>query len=352
MMLSPRLVALAAVVALAGALSPNCSCSSFCNGTCAATNNGKPIKLAVYRLTPYNVTDIAEKDTGDAAGDMGFYLEKFRAQMTCTPDEANTDSCFLGFKPVVRRFMLEMDGKWGPFFRCNPMPFANNPDDGVHVDTKHWGCYPWHGRAPTPWVPPQPGPGSSGRGSSCLDNAYCPEIMNASVGRDPAQHHAYTPGSRDLGTFFGGEWYSTTSQGQCPPNRAPGDGLKPTCSWRVSPGAATKTINATCMDSHLLPLIESNGKACFATLPKPLNRSSYQYVDCLEAAVTGCGTAAAGGIRCPGAPDLAPAADERVHASAPPPPPMAIEPIDRARMVAAWNQAFMEPAEGGCPNLP
>ena len=79
---------------------------------------------------------------------MGFYMERFRTRIDCTPAQANTDGCFLGFEPVVRRFMLEVDGKWGPFFRCNPLPFYN-PTDGQHVDTKHWGCFPWHGRAPT-----------------------------------------------------------------------------------------------------------------------------------------------------------------------------------------------------------
>lgn len=42
---------------------------------------------------------------------MGFYFERFRAMTSCTADQANTDECFLGFEPVVRRFMLEMDGK-------------------------------------------------------------------------------------------------------------------------------------------------------------------------------------------------------------------------------------------------
>jgi hypothetical protein len=140
----PSMVTAEAKAAAASALDPSCSCGSFCNGTCAATNFGKPVKLSVYRLTPYNVTDIADKDTGDAPGDMGFYFERFREQVSCTPAQANTDGCFLGYKPVVRRFMLEMDGRWGPFLRCNPLPFYN-PTDGVHVDTKNWGCFPWHG---------------------------------------------------------------------------------------------------------------------------------------------------------------------------------------------------------------
>jgi hypothetical protein len=271
----------------AAALDANCSCTSFCQGTCAASNAGRPVKQMVYRLTPYNVTGLAEKDTGDAPGDMGFYFERFRAMMTCTPELANTNACFLGVQPVVRRFLVEMDGKWGPFMRCNPLPFYN-PTDSVHVDTKNWGCFPWHGYPPTPWIQPDEG------SDSCLDHAYCPEIMNRSVGRDPAQHHSYDPAHPNLGTYFGGEWYSTKAMGECGPGRVPGDGKRPSCSWRLSPsGGGTeqvvKTINATCMDSHLLPLVEANGKPCFDTLPQPLNRTSSGYVECLEAAIMVCG---------------------------------------------------------------
>jgi hypothetical protein len=223
--------------------------------------------------------------------------------------------------------MLEVDGKWGPFFRCNPLPFYN-PTDGQHIDTKHWGCFPWHGRAPTPWI------NSQQSGSSCLDNAYCPALMNLSVGRDPAQHHAYVPGSRNLGTYFGGEWYSTTSQGQCKAGRSPGDGKEPSCSWRVAPGTATKTINATCMDSHLMPLVEANGKACFAALPQPIDRDSMGYVRCVDDAITGCGTPAAN-FTC----------NKKGGAS------IAIQPLERAPMIAAWEKAFADPADGGCPNV-
>jgi hypothetical protein len=116
------------------------------------------------------------------AGDIGFYFERFKAMETCTAAQANTNQCFLGFEPTVRRFMVEMDGRWGPFMRCNPLPFYN-PTDSDHVDTLNWGCFPWHGYPPTPWIQPE------GGSDSCADQVYCPALMNHSVGRDPAQHH-------------------------------------------------------------------------------------------------------------------------------------------------------------------
>ena len=69
------------------------------------------------------------------------------------------------------------------------------------VDTRRWGCYPWHGHGPTPWNPA--GPHGS---DSCLDGAYCGALMNASVGRDPAMHHAYDPAHPNIASYFSGEW--------------------------------------------------------------------------------------------------------------------------------------------------
>ena len=39
---------------------------------------------------------------------------------------------------------VKVDGAWGPFMRCNPLPFPGFTDM-LHVDTRHWGCFPWHG---------------------------------------------------------------------------------------------------------------------------------------------------------------------------------------------------------------
>lgn len=122
------------------------------------------------------------------------------------------------------------------------MPFLENPDESNLVDTKRWGCYPWHGRGPTPWNP------AGGHGSSsCADNAYCGARMNASVGRDPAMHHAYDPQHPNIAAYFSGEWYSMHHDGECPAGRTPGDGKTPSCSWQLTPGKVGKTINVTCL---------------------------------------------------------------------------------------------------------
>ena len=55
-------------------------CTRFCSGECAFLNTtagdtGLPELKTLYRVTPWNVTSIINKDTGDPAGDVFFYLQ-------------------------------------------------------------------------------------------------------------------------------------------------------------------------------------------------------------------------------------------------------------------------------------
>lgn len=71
-------------------LSENCTCAQFCNHTCGPTNAGRPRSLLMYRLTLANVSTLAEKNTGDAGGDLGFFLLKLPGLYSCKPSEYNT----------------------------------------------------------------------------------------------------------------------------------------------------------------------------------------------------------------------------------------------------------------------
>jgi hypothetical protein len=67
----------AAVVAAAAA-PPACTCAGFCAGKCSLpTPAGPPETLTVFRLTPANVTDLVNKDTGNAEGDAFFTLDEY-----------------------------------------------------------------------------------------------------------------------------------------------------------------------------------------------------------------------------------------------------------------------------------
>lgn len=108
--------------------------------------------------------------------------------------------------------------------------------------------------------------------------AYCPALMNHSVGRDPAMHHTFDPNNPNLATFFGGSWYSVPSQAECPEGVAPGE----SCAWRLQPGKEGKTANASCVADRVMAPIEANGKACYSKCPQPLDRKSECYFSCLE----------------------------------------------------------------------
>jgi len=294
-------------------LDKNCTCAEFCNHTCAATNAGTVHIQQMYRLSPGNVTALADKDTGDAAGDMGFFFLKLNAFYKCKEEDANTVDCFLAYKPIVRKFTVVLDGKWGPFMRCNPLPFPGY-QDRVHVDTLHWGCFPWHGYAPKPWVPVN-------HSTSCPDQVYCPDLMNKTVGRDPAMHHAFDPAHPTISNYFGGAWYSTPGQAMCGTGRSPGDGKTPYCSWKLAQDVAPKSIDAFCMLDKVMPLIESNGSPCFEKCgAKPYNRNSSCYLDCVPDSIIGKSS-------------------------------LNIPPISRAPVIAAWEGAFDDEKEGGCPPI-
>ena len=61
----------------------NCSCLDFCESKCDVWS-GEQTNTTIYRLTPGNVTDVVNKDTGDPGGDMGFYLGRLRSLWDCS----------------------------------------------------------------------------------------------------------------------------------------------------------------------------------------------------------------------------------------------------------------------------
>lgn len=70
-------------------------------------------------MTPYNVTDLVDHNTGDAAEDMGFLLERYLAGSNCTPPY-NTHDCFLEDRTVIGAFDVQFDAQYGPYLHCNP----------------------------------------------------------------------------------------------------------------------------------------------------------------------------------------------------------------------------------------
>jgi hypothetical protein len=100
-------------------------------------------RVCRYRLTPLNVTELAEKDTGDAAGDLGFLLMTLQKLVTCTPEQANTDECFLAFEPTIRQYFVETVCAHADTLRVHaqcelPLPSTRvSCEAGVHKHALH-----------------------------------------------------------------------------------------------------------------------------------------------------------------------------------------------------------------------
>ena len=72
-----------------------------------------PKNLTIYRLTPRNVTDLVDHDTGDPPGDIGFFLSEKSLHAECLRDPNNI-ACFLAGDNVYGSWIVEVDGKFGP----------------------------------------------------------------------------------------------------------------------------------------------------------------------------------------------------------------------------------------------
>jgi hypothetical protein len=112
-------------------------CDAFCNSQCGFYNvsmgeKGTPHNQTVYRITPKNVTGIANKNTADPAGDLTFVITKKNVTQMClhypTAPGCHTD---VEGNDLYGQFTIEVDGQWGPYEMCNPA-------DGW--DTSDWMC--------------------------------------------------------------------------------------------------------------------------------------------------------------------------------------------------------------------
>jgi hypothetical protein len=93
------------------------NCAKFCSGACPYHPDyspGKPVNLTLFRLTANKMLPLGagNKDTGDAPGDVGFYMQRFMQLVNCTPPWTR-HGCFLDEDPVIQQFVIEADGLWG-----------------------------------------------------------------------------------------------------------------------------------------------------------------------------------------------------------------------------------------------
>ena len=94
-----------------------CTCDRFCRGDCAPffsrtlppnSASGKPgsnkvVNLTLYRFTPVKISQrLADTNTGDLNGDLGFFFDRFALGDRCRAEPTNM-RCFLSpWRSVVQ----------------------------------------------------------------------------------------------------------------------------------------------------------------------------------------------------------------------------------------------------------
>jgi hypothetical protein len=241
-----------------------CGCDDFCAGKCAMAGGGVRENRTVYRVTPYNVSGLADKDTGDAAGDLFFRLGDelwLRAFCKLHP-ELHYERCEGGSwrdaglleHNVYASFVIETDGGYGPYSQCNPVP---QPRGAPPAHPTRWNCDP-NFCAPCPRVDSAVGFYNLSElswGPPALPAPFAMWKYNANV---------------LLGQGGSCSWYSTPASGECPAGQRPGQQQqqqqqqKP-CHWRVV--ETGKVVNASCLDGLVGGAVEHSSdvsRACFA----------------------------------------------------------------------------------------
>eukprot|EP00239_Pterosperma_sp_CCMP1384_P009325 CAMPEP_0197860926 /NCGR_PEP_ID=MMETSP1438-20131217/36626_1 /TAXON_ID=1461541 /ORGANISM="Pterosperma sp., Strain CCMP1384" /LENGTH=485 /DNA_ID=CAMNT_0043477941 /DNA_START=92 /DNA_END=1549 /DNA_ORIENTATION=+ len=125
----------------------------------------------------------------------------------------------------------------------------------------------------------------------------------------------------DLSSNLNGTWYSTEKDGLC----EKGQTIGKDCWWRIA--ETKRTVNATCVNNHLIDNVHQYGEPCFTACPshQGTNISSTCFVKCLMDTLVG-------------------------QPYAEPPVP----PMPAATIVKAFQNAFLDKPEkdGGCPSVP
>mmetsp|Transcript_151207 Transcript_151207/g.262009 ORF Transcript_151207/g.262009 Transcript_151207/m.262009 type:complete len:450 (-) Transcript_151207:98-1447(-) len=152
-MLLPLALLGLSILATAESVAPPCNlsrsfdevCADFCDYKCgfynvSAGDNGRIKRRTIYRLTPPNVTGIQNKDTGDAPGDISFWLSKKNLTQQCAIDPTGF-GCFLDGRNLYGAFVVEMDTQFGPYQECNPVNvFDKDPWEPLWIDTRTFDC--------------------------------------------------------------------------------------------------------------------------------------------------------------------------------------------------------------------
>ena len=170
-------IMLRALVALAGAAAASaqhhgygpdfgdCTCATFCDGSCKSTVRGKaegtgPANVTLYRMSPFGVIDMTNKNTGDVPGDTSFVVSRRTTAYECRMNPSSFQCSgggmaqFEGDDPnstdLVLQWQIEVDGNWGPYQYCNPVNNTDQLGAWACVNELHYSGGGGHSRPPPP----------------------------------------------------------------------------------------------------------------------------------------------------------------------------------------------------------
>lgn len=154
------------------------------------------------------------------------------------------------------------------------------------------------------------------RFAGCQDQdleAFCPSPWRQ-CGHPDAP--AWTCWEENIPRKTGGFWYSTLKEGQCEPGQQAGAG----CGWKVQ---SLKTIKESCLKSHLIHTVEAADKdGCFQGCGGPRNTTDACWIGCFFDTILGHEARTSSSQSLGG---------------------MEVEAIEKG-----WTGAFLSEEEGGC----
>ena len=235
------------------------------------------VNTTMYHINPltYDPADLAEKDTGDLAGDLFFDISQFISVFACqSQHRAPGIICYnketAGDKIGVTQVVVEVDAAaWGPYGTCNicingtsPLNKSHTCSAGEYVCDCEDGKFPPKALPCTPrvgWENTSAFLGSGGIGKFC----------------------GYGTGSSKISACAGGAaadklqgiWFSMPKSGQCKTSL-----VEETCYWRFH--SVVKRIRRDCHSNAFLSVVEKRNPKCFDGCGSPRNTSSLCWAGC------------------------------------------------------------------------
>jgi hypothetical protein len=339
-------------VALVAAFVVSCS---------AQIDPGHSQKLTVYHLNPATAGALpVNMDTGDARGDLYFYLGQFLLPLECANASKEGRSHFDCDNPervdpnlVVTKVDMEIDSRMTIYSACNLCngtdPFTHKP---CETGSYTCDCFNYHksGKCEPTRVgaesikdsffphhtPPQC---ASALHTSCgdvkTDSKKCGACLymhyqtfkKANCTQEdyydfcPSQYakcNATSPAwmcwTENIPRKTEGEWYSTLKDGLCNATSPAGS-----CGWKV---LGTRTVKDKCLKEKIMSRVEANATECFGACG-PRNTNSSCWIGCFFDTLLG---------------------PQARHSNSVP-----LSGIPISEIEEAWTDAFLPEEQGGCP---